>query len=186
MPGRSATIGAGGGSVAKEGPQGCRYNRVEGAHWPQTIICDCAGYARRQSAPAPYSSPGRSPNLSPRLNRRELLVAGSTVGAVYGGHVGRGPPGGGGGRAGPVCTTLGRPRQDDRRPGSGGSALVPGRALRVRHSGCPEQRALGRAQGPVGSLYAGRTRGFGQRDGRRLGPRRRARSVCFRWFPARV
>ena len=37
---------------------------------------------RRVSTGAVIRRPGRSPNLSPRLNRRELLVAGSAVGAV--------------------------------------------------------------------------------------------------------
>ena len=133
-----------------------------------------AGLPGREARPGMavrHSWPGRSPNLSPRLNRRELLVAGGAVGAAVaavsaGGHCGRG-----GRRAGPVRQASRRSGQDDRRPGGGRGAGVSGRALRLRDSGGPEQRVVGRVQGPRRSLPAGRPRGFGQRDGRRVGPR---------------
>ena len=64
--------------------------------------------------------------MSPKLNRRELLVAGGAVGAAAAAVSALAPASPGRSRAGPVHQAPGRPGQDDRRAGGGRRACCQG------------------------------------------------------------
>ena len=109
--------------------------------------------------------------------------AGCSRCAGSGGHGRRGDVPGAGRtcRGRQVCPPAGRPGAHDRRAGRGGGPLLRGRPLRLRCPGGPEQRVLGRDEGPAGALPARDQRGVGERHGRRLGAgHRRGRGLLRR------
>ena len=124
---------------------------------------------------------GRSPLLSPTLNRREVLASGGAVGAaaavlstVAGNRLEAGV------ELGRFARRPGVQGRMTGAPGGGRGTGLSRRAVRVRHSGGADQRALGRIQSPRRAVLASRERIIGQRDGRCLGPSDRRGRCLFR------
>ena len=108
--------------------------------------------------------------MIPNLNRRDALgalgllgtaaaAASSAPTTARAGHV----------ELGPYVKRPGVQGRMTGAAGGGGGALLRGRPLRLRHPGGPEQRVLGRAEGPDGPVPARGPRVVGQRHGRRRG-----------------
>ena len=104
----------------------------------------------------PHSCPGRSPNLSPRLNRRELLVAGGAVGAVMAAAAAVDNQAEAGVELGRYARRAGVQGKMTGAQAAAAALLCQGVRCVFGIPGGPEQRAVGRVQGPVGSLFAGR------------------------------
>ncbi len=157
-----------------------RYEHVGVRSWRRARRGDGSPLGGRSRA---SYRPGGNPKVSPKVNRRELLAGGSVLSAAAA-ITALAPQAHSGVELGRYTRRDGVHGKMTGAAGRGRGPLVPGSPLRLRHSGRPEQRALGRPQSQRHAVSTGGSRGFRQRDGRRRRPghrngrgfRRRART----------